>query len=53
MAKAIPYDANPFREATAQARKQLTVLLSRFEKGTATPKAAAKPVRGQVGAKKK
>ena len=54
MAKAIQYDANPFREATTQARKQLFVLLSRFEKAPEPPKAApAKPTRAPLRAKKK
>jgi hypothetical protein len=48
MAKTIPVDANPLREASEQARKQLSLLVSRFEKGA---KVSAKPVR--LGAKKK
>jgi hypothetical protein len=50
MAKTIPVDADPLREASEQARKQLSLLFSRFEKSAAT-KVNAKPTR--VGVKKK
>ena len=50
MAKAVPVDAHPLREAGEQARKQLSLLFSRFEKG-AGAKVSTKSAR--VGTKKK